>query len=198
MTGGHPGPARRGHPTMRYRIHPGEDLDTVTSVPAHEVRPGDLHRTATGEDVRVTNVEDDGDTVEITLHDDEDPTPTPQITVGRETAVPIVNRETRKAAALADFLDTFDGHTLSDLGPHMTCTETNVLAELLRAHGADDTAAALLEGHASEDEEGDDHYQDDRDPAKCAHVFRGSSIQCASTPAADNRYCSTHAHLAGE
>ena len=41
---------------------------------------------------------------------------------------------------------------------HMTCAEANAAADLYRALGDDDTAAAILGAHADHDEEGDQHY----------------------------------------
>lgn len=49
-----------------------------------------------------------------------------------------------------------DGMLLSDMGPKMTCTEANVLAELLATYGRDDSAEVLIAAHAESDEEGDD------------------------------------------
>lgn len=66
-----------------------------------------------------------------------------------------------RAAALTYFLDTFDGHTAYDVGPHLTCREADAMADFLRAYGQPDTADALIEGHAAEDEEGDAHYEED-------------------------------------
>lgn len=63
----------------------------------------------------------------------------------------------KPAQALENFLDTWsDGILLNDLGPHLSCTECNALADLLRAHGHDSAAASLVEGHCLSDDEGDD------------------------------------------
>jgi hypothetical protein len=39
-----------------------------------------------------------------------------------------------------------------------TCTEANAAADLYRALGDEDTAAAIIAAHAAYDEEGDQHY----------------------------------------
>jgi hypothetical protein len=60
-----------------------------------------------------------------------------------------------KAVALTAFLDTFSSYTLYDLGPAMTCTEAEVLAELFVEHGRHDQADTIREGHISQDDHGD-------------------------------------------
>lgn len=59
-------------------------------------------------------------------------------------------------SALQELADIFgDGMTASHLGGHLTCTEADAIA---RAVGLVDREAArtLLDGHAYEDEDGDD------------------------------------------
>ena len=47
-----------------------------------------------------------------------------------------------------------------DLGPHLTCTEAETVAAFLRAWGNPGAADLLIEGHAAEDLDGDDHYRE--------------------------------------
>lgn len=49
-----------------------------------------------------------------------------------------------------------------DLGPTLTCSEAETFATFLHAYGQRDSAAALLDAHAREDDEGDQHYQQER------------------------------------
>lgn len=65
----------------------------------------------------------------------------------------------RLVHAAMTFADTFDGITLADVGPHLTCRETDVLADLLRAAGANHGASTLVHYHALEDDEGDAHWK---------------------------------------
>jgi len=62
-----------------------------------------------------------------------------------------------KDLALAKFFDvwTSDVSTLGDLGPHLTCSETEALADLFAAHGHHYFVDALRESHVLEDDEGD-------------------------------------------
>ncbi|TCC19944.1 hypothetical protein [Kribbella sindirgiensis] len=59
---------------------------------------------------------------------------------------------------LAIFLETFDGYTLRDLGPHLTCTEAEALAELLESNGRYEQADALRMGHIESDDIGDTNH----------------------------------------
>lgn len=67
------------------------------------------------------------------------------------------------STALDTFLEVFSAWTLGDLGPHLTCTEADALANLLNAAGRPDLAEALSEGHAAEDDAGDAHYTEEDD-----------------------------------
>lgn len=79
--------------------------------------------------------------------------------------IPSADRITlSRALALDIFLATFDRHTLSDIGPHLTCTEAEALADLLAAHGAHDKADALRAGHVDEDDDGDLDHNTLEDP----------------------------------
>ncbi|MGW0682892.1 hypothetical protein ACWD2L_05960 [Streptomyces sp. NPDC002754] len=60
--------------------------------------------------------------------------------------------------AVSAFVGTFDAWTLNDIGPHLTCTEVEVMAEVFRVSGYESSADTLIEGHAREDDEGDEHY----------------------------------------
>lgn len=61
--------------------------------------------------------------------------------------------------AVSQLLDSWDWHTLHDMGPHLTCDEADALFELLLFVERDDLAHALMEGHAGSDEDGDRHYE---------------------------------------
>jgi len=56
--------------------------------------------------------------------------------------------------------DTFDSYTLADIGPGLTCSESDALSELLRALDRQDQAETLESAHQSGDEEGDSHYDE--------------------------------------
>ncbi len=60
-----------------------------------------------------------------------------------------------RAQAIQNLLDLHPEY-LHDIGPHLTCEETDAWAEFFRTHDRADLADTLLEGHAREDEEGDD------------------------------------------
>ncbi len=45
-----------------------------------------------------------------------------------------------------------------DSGASFSCTEIELIVEVYRAFGHEDWVEAILEGHAAEDDEGDDHY----------------------------------------
>lgn len=51
-----------------------------------------------------------------------------------------------------------ESDTQVDIGPHLTCAEADLMAEVFRAAGLDRAAAYLIEGHAAEDDAGDAHY----------------------------------------
>jgi hypothetical protein len=57
-----------------------------------------------------------------------------------------------------DFTDAWDSYVVTDLGPSLACTETDVLAELLFHLGFPMLAEVLVEAHADADEPDDDHY----------------------------------------
>lgn len=62
-------------------------------------------------------------------------------------------------AAIRDLINTgTDSSTWGDVGPHFTCTEANTVAAALIRLNLDGFAAALIEGHAEGDEEGDQHW----------------------------------------
>jgi hypothetical protein len=64
----------------------------------------------------------------------------------------IVRAAYRLTEALSD-------HSLSDLGPALSCSEVESLANLLRSVGESDGADLLLAAHeADDDREGDEHY----------------------------------------
>lgn len=56
-------------------------------------------------------------------------------------------------------LQSNDSYTWYDVGGRFTCSEADELVDLLRTIGRDDLADSLAEGHADEDDEGDDHYR---------------------------------------
>lgn len=64
--------------------------------------------------------------------------------------------------AIERFIETFGDdigvHTMRDIGPHLTCSETEVFADLLAAHGQHNAADWLRRGHVEEDDDDDlDH-----------------------------------------
>jgi hypothetical protein len=67
-------------------------------------------------------------------------------------------------AELDDALRTFVS-MVSGTGPgpwnHMTCFEAEATANVLRALGYEDMATLVIEDHAEEDDEGDEHYRED-------------------------------------
>lgn len=63
----------------------------------------------------------------------------------------------RRAATLG-FLDTFDERDLlGNLGPRLTCTESDALVTMLSMHGRSGAAATLYAAHAESDDAGDAH-----------------------------------------
>jgi len=51
-----------------------------------------------------------------------------------------------------------DGMLADEIGPRLTCTETEVLARLIELALGADYARAFIMAHAQGDDEGDDHY----------------------------------------
>lgn len=69
--------------------------------------------------------------------------------------------------ALEQFLRVWsDGMLLEMLGPQLTCTEANVLADLLTVTGHNESADGLLAAHAATDDEGDSRCDGDPDRIK--------------------------------
>jgi len=61
-----------------------------------------------------------------------------------------------KWQAMRNFLEVWtDGQLAYDIGPRLNCTECDTLVALFRAYDCEETAKALLEGHAAEDEDDD-------------------------------------------
>ena len=60
--------------------------------------------------------------------------------------------------AIDALLSVWSDYTMADIGPHLTCNETDALAAFLSTTGRTDMAEALIEGHAEADDEGDAHY----------------------------------------
>lgn len=54
-----------------------------------------------------------------------------------------------------------DGGLADDVGPKLTCIETDALVALLVALGDEGAADRWLEGHAAGDDAGDSHYRGD-------------------------------------
>lgn|GEM_PF-5343400 len=63
-----------------------------------------------------------------------------------------------RAGASIDALLIQDIHLWCDLGSRLSCSEAEAFAEFLRAHGESASADGLMQSHADEDREGDDHY----------------------------------------
>ncbi|MDG9703799.1 hypothetical protein [Streptomyces sp. DH37] len=62
------------------------------------------------------------------------------------------------------FADTWGDQQLAyDIAGSLTCTEADVLAELLAALGAPDAADIWADAHADEDQPGDAHYREPAD-----------------------------------
>lgn len=61
------------------------------------------------------------------------------------------------SAALANLAAMSDG--IGEAAEHMTCTEAEAIAEVLRAGGHDDAAAHLIAGHAYGDDDTDDLHR---------------------------------------
>lgn len=61
--------------------------------------------------------------------------------------------------ALARFLNAWNGELAGDIATKLTCDEVDAVADLLRATGHTDTAAAWIRHHADGDEPGDSHYR---------------------------------------
>lgn len=57
------------------------------------------------------------------------------------------------------FTDTWCGLVTADLATSLGCAETDTLADLLRALGAEQAAAEWEQAHAEGDEPSDDHHQ---------------------------------------
>lgn len=61
---------------------------------------------------------------------------------------------------VAQFRAVFEAvDTAHDVGPRFTCKEVDALAGMLRAIGADDAAAAWIEGHSWGDDDPDDLHR---------------------------------------
>lgn len=64
------------------------------------------------------------------------------------------------AVTAASFADAFASRDFAhEVAPSMTCIESEAVAAMLRAIGAEDAAAQWDKFHAAQDEEGDSHYQ---------------------------------------
>ncbi|WP_405657744.1 hypothetical protein [Streptomyces sp. NBC_00079] len=59
-----------------------------------------------------------------------------------------------------DFADTWCGVLTADIAARLNCEEVDVLADLLRALGAEQAADEWIDAHAVDDEPGDAHYQE--------------------------------------
>jgi hypothetical protein len=57
-------------------------------------------------------------------------------------------------------LENWQLETADDIGPKLTCDETEDLARLFTSVGRADLASALIEGHTATDEPTDAHYPD--------------------------------------
>lgn len=70
----------------------------------------------------------------------------------------VINDAQEILTAVSAFVGAFDDWTLNDIGPHLTCSETEIMAEVFRVSGYEGRADALIKGHARDDDEGDEHY----------------------------------------
>lgn len=61
--------------------------------------------------------------------------------------------------ALARWVEVFsDGHLAADVGMRFNCSEVNAIIELLRAAGVPEAAQSWRDGHAADDDCGDQHF----------------------------------------
>lgn len=88
----------------------------------------------------------------------------PNLALDMEQAREFLEREAKaieaqaaqaSANALTAFLDIFDKILLSDMGPTLTCIETEAFCNFFESQGRPDLAQPLREAHALGDEEGD-------------------------------------------
>jgi hypothetical protein len=68
------------------------------------------------------------------------------------------------AGALRAFADRFTGEVAGDTAQSFTCSEVEAVAGVLRAVGCTGDADAWIEEHALGDEEGDQHWDGERQP----------------------------------
>lgn len=70
-------------------------------------------------------------------------------------------QDNRIVRAARHFGQQFDSYTAEDIGPALTCSESDALSELLNALGLQDVAEVLEMSHARSDDEGDTHGEGD-------------------------------------
>jgi hypothetical protein len=149
----------------------------------------------------------------------------PNVEYDRRAGVPVVNRETGEQVvtlklgalqaldtvltALTAFGETFaDKQLASDVGPHLSCNEVEVVADLLTAIDLDDVAMMWRRGHAASDDEGDLHNEDGsiREVESVLASFTGSASEahpCTQqgckhvVPYDDEPYCFEHSPMSG-
>lgn len=72
---------------------------------------------------------------------------------------PLIDMESPGLAyALTRWVQTVAGGTMDGPWDKFNCVEIETWAELLRAVGRDDLATAIVDVHAEDDDEGDQHY----------------------------------------
>ncbi len=77
-----------------------------------------------------------------------------------DASVPLMDRVLARSVATDRLMSVLDDMAPFDMGPALTCTEVDALADFMRAsdpHGGSEMAALLLDAHARDDDEGDQH-----------------------------------------
>ncbi|WP_284306035.1 hypothetical protein [Mobilicoccus caccae] len=76
-------------------------------------------------------------------------------------------------------------HALAEVSPHFTCREIEAVAEVLRLLGIEEKEVrAVIEYHASEDEEGDEHWRPTDEQG--TPLIEGQCLTCAAMPGQDH------------
>jgi hypothetical protein len=94
-----------------------------------------------------------------------------------EQAPTLVVQHSELSDALAGLASVFgDGMTADMTGGGFTCTEADMIARVLAVAGHRDEAVTWLEGHASGDDCGDDHWHFDGDDDEEGRVLNEAEL----------------------
>jgi hypothetical protein len=95
-----------------------------------------------------------------------------------EQAPTLVVQHDALSEALAALAGVFgDGMTADHTGSGFTCTEADTIARVLVLAGHSEAAESWLEGHATGDDGGDDHWHyDESNPDDEGHAFTEDEI----------------------